>query len=247
MVDDHSITLTQESALNSFQTFARLAALGLALTAGHAIAQSNIIDATYGLGAGSFELGAFVANSEGYMALAPGSNTIIGWTVGGPGDGVDWLSSAVYRSDTGVRSVDLQHLSKSSISTTIPTISGMTYALSFGAAAITGADSTGTVTAGSFSQAFTAPFSDSYSTQVFGRFSMQFIATGASTTITFLATGPVLPICSALVRCYGPIIDSVVVQSIPEPNAGFMLFGGLGLVLMCYRNQKTQGAAARDA
>ena len=50
-------------------------------------AYANIIDSTYGAGAGSFELGTFVNNRFDFMPLAPGATTITGWTVGGPGDG----------------------------------------------------------------------------------------------------------------------------------------------------------------
>ncbi len=56
---------------------------------------NNIIDSTYGTGSGSFENGKFVNNGADYMGLTPSSTAILGWTVGGPGNGVDWLSSKV--------------------------------------------------------------------------------------------------------------------------------------------------------
>ncbi|MGA1839025.1 MAG: hypothetical protein ACMUIU_00220 [bacterium] len=67
-------------------------ATGLAATITEIVHTTNIIDATYGIGAGSFELGVFVngggitfARGPGYMGVAPGdSTTITGWTVGGP-------------------------------------------------------------------------------------------------------------------------------------------------------------------
>ena len=107
-------------------------------------AEANFIDDSYGAGAGSFELGNFVngggnPNAAGpdYMGLLPGDTTITGWTVGGPGDGVDWLTTPTYGADTGIHAVDLQHLSASSISTVISTIAGNAYELSFSAAAVT--------------------------------------------------------------------------------------------------------------
>ena len=73
-------------------------------------AYTNIVDSTYGAGAGSFELGNFVNNGFDYMHLAPGDTTITGWTVGGPGDGVDWITTPGYGADTEICPVDLQHL-----------------------------------------------------------------------------------------------------------------------------------------
>ena len=54
-------------------------------------AKANIIDSTYGAGAGSFELGAFVDNGIRLYGTRARDTTITGWTVGGPGNGVDWL------------------------------------------------------------------------------------------------------------------------------------------------------------
>ena len=73
---------------NKFRIFL-YAVCSLMLPNAHATT-TNIINSTYGTGAGSFELGSFVAVGTGfnsYMAIAPGdSTTITGWTVGGPGD-----------------------------------------------------------------------------------------------------------------------------------------------------------------
>jgi len=181
----------------------------------------NIIDATYGIGAGGFELGAFVNGGgnpngagSGYMGLLPGDNTSIqGWTVGGPGDGVDWLLTSAYRADAGLHAVDLQHFTASSVSTVVPTVVGNTYRLSFSAAAVSGRSNTGSVSAGSLvNQAFSAPFSASYTGQTFTPFSFLFSATDTSTIIRFAATGPN--------TYYGPVIDSVSVVAV----SGF--FGG---------------------
>jgi hypothetical protein len=94
---------------------------------------TNIIDATYGVGAGSFELGNFVngggnPNAPGpdYMGLLPSNTAITGWTVAGPGDGIDWLTGS-YAVDTGTYAVDLSHLSASSIYTLFTTVVGNQY------------------------------------------------------------------------------------------------------------------------
>jgi hypothetical protein len=85
----------------------------------------NIIDQTYGAGAGSFELGNFIENSDEFMALPPGSTAITGWTVSGPGDGIRWLGPA------SAKSIDLTLNSASSIFTFIPTTPGYLYRLGF--------------------------------------------------------------------------------------------------------------------
>ena len=78
-------------------------------------AGANIIDDTYGVGVGSFELGNFIndggipPHSTGYMGVASGdSMTITGWVVSGPGDGIDWLIEPLFNADTGYHSIDLQ-------------------------------------------------------------------------------------------------------------------------------------------
>jgi len=215
-----------------------------------AASNANIIDDTYGAGAGSFELGSFVngggnpnSAGNGYMGLLPGDNTtILGWTVGGPGDGVDWLVSPVFKADTGIHSLDLQHLTDSSIATVIPTIAGNVYQLSFAAAAAMVSftqlfNNVGTVSAGSLvNQEFTPPFSAALNTQAFVPFSFDFTATGSTTEIRFTSTGPN--------SAYGPAIDSVsvvgVVSSVPEPPAGALLVLGLGVLAAVSRVSRTQ-------
>ncbi len=179
----------------------------------------NIIDATYGIGAGSFELGNFVGNQESYMSLTPGNTTILGWTVGGPGGGIDWLNAPYWRADDGIHSVDLQSNSQvygqdnGSIATFIPTGAGKAYHLTFGAAAVNGLNASGLVSAGSLvNQPFFAPFSPTFSTQTFAPFSFYFTATGPTTEIRFAANNPN--------TIYGPIIDSVSVvevSTVPAP------------------------------
>lgn len=214
-------------------------------------ANANLIDDVYGIGAGSFELGAFVngggdipyGHGIGYMSLAVGNTTITGWTVGGPGDGVDWITTPM-NADTGIYAVDLQHSTYSSISTVIPTVIGSVYELSFSAAAPVGSINTGVVSAGSLvSQAFAAPFSSGYTTQVFTPFSFLFTATGSSTPITFQST-------ASNAAAYGPAIDSVSVEwisgptptaSVPEPSSLALLgIGVIGFGMKAARRQRSQ-------
>lgn len=61
-------------------------------SAGHSAISPNLIDTTYGIGTGSFELGIFVPRGTGnldFQSLSNGATTMTGWVVGGIG--VDWL------------------------------------------------------------------------------------------------------------------------------------------------------------
>jgi len=206
-------------------------------------ANANLIDDTYGVGAGSFELGTFVDNGIGFMGLAPGSATITGWNVGGPGTGVDWLISPNYRADTGNHSVDLQRTSNGSITTVIPTVAGNLYELRFGAAAldqyqgipIDPGNANGVVSAGTLvNQLFTAQLSADISTQIFTPFSFMFNATGPQTTITITSIGP----GGSGPQSYGPVIDSVSIiavpiGAVPEPNTAWLFVSTfLGLAFL---------------
>ena len=87
----------------------------------------NIIDQTYGIGAGAFDLGGpYVPNGDyEAMPLRVGSTFLTGWTVGGPGDGIKWLGPG------SLGSVDLTLTSSSSIFTMIPTVPGYLYQFEF--------------------------------------------------------------------------------------------------------------------
>lgn len=188
-------------------------------------AGANIIDDTYGTGAGSFELGTYAGGA--FVSLAPGDTTITGWTVGGPGDGVDWLSEPSFNASQGVHSIDLENTVASSISTVIATVIGQTYRLTFDAAAVAPLQQSGTVSAGSLiNQAFAPTYSGAFATQTYQAYVFDFQAIATSTTLTFAASGTC---CTGAL--YGPVIDNVSVVEVTAPSA-FAVFGlclaGLG-------------------
>lgn len=187
---------------------------------------ANLIDSTYGIGAGSFELGNFVNNGLGFMAVVPGNNTTItGWRVGGSGLGVDWLIENRFKADTGIHAIDLlKNTARSSISTIIPTRIGDTYQLSFATSTSSefhnGSFTTqGFVSAGSLiNQEFiVTTVSPTSSNQVYNFHNFEFIANDASTTITFIAGDPI--------SAYGPVIDSVSVERVESVSEPLTILG----------------------
>lgn len=207
-----------------------LASLAALSTAGPATA-SNLIDATYGAGVGSFEVGSFAPIGTGnfnFQSLLGGATTITGWLVGGVG--VDWLSKPNYGASDGLHAVDLGYYTAGagSMAISVPTVIGATYALSFDAAAVPGFPTyhnAGTVSTGSFTAAFAPGYSlpNDFAGQVFEAQQFSFVATSAHTTLTFAA--------SVADTGYGPVIDNVSISlsalPVPEPATAWLWLAGL--------------------
>ncbi len=210
----------------------------LALTAVSASAAVNLIDSTHGIGAGSFELGAYAQNSGNsfnYMRLSTGSTTITGWTVGGP-DGVDWQTAPSNPAFDGAYSVDLAGVSHAgttssgSISTTIPTVVGMDYLISF-VSYILGPDPvTGRLTVGSLDQTFASVGIDDPSDPTYTPFEYTFTALSSSTVITFATTNS---------AGFGPVIDNVVI--VPEPSSALLGLVGISVLMGRSRARNQRG------
>lgn len=201
------------------------------------LAAVNIIDQTYGVGAGSFELGPYSqnsGNSGNYMRLAANSTTMIGWTVGGP-DGVDWERGPSNPGYDGIYGVDLAGISHSgasssgSVTTTIPTAIGVDYTISF-LSYILGPDPvTGILTAGTLNAEFSSVGINDPSNPTYTSFQYSFTALSTSTAITFATFNS---------GGFGPVIDNVIV-AIPEPSSGLIgLSAILGFSLRRRRPQK---------
>lgn len=165
----------------------------------------NLIDATYGAGAGSFELGVYAGDPEtGFMRLPSEATTIVGWVLGNAGGGVDWLSQPQCKAASGNLSVDLVGVMPGSgLSTTIPTISGAVYRISFQTYGPNEGTS-GRVTAGSLNEVFDAPGTSGSANATYKKYEFTFTANASSTTVTFVPN---------FTYGFGPVIDDVSVEA----------------------------------
>ena len=212
-------------------------AMAVAAVGAPAHAATNIIDTTYGAGAGSFELGRFTplgTGSNNFQSLLAGATSLTGWTIGGVG--IDWISTPFYGARDGIHAVDLGYYTggAGSVSTSIATVTGATYNLAFSAAAVAGLPiytNAGHVSAGSLAQqAFAPAFSaaNNFTNQQYTDYSYNFTALSGVTTIVFSADVPGTG--------YGPVIDKVsaslvsLPSAVPEPATWTMMLVGFGIV-----------------
>lgn len=156
---------------------------------------------------GSFESGDFkndnVKSRPEIMLISPGMTNITGWEVSGSQQGVHWIEPLPDYQPTipdGVRVLDLGGApSISEITTTVPTVTGRRYILSFtafkGAAANSGSVSIGSLTA--------APFEGGE--EEFELYELPFIATSDSSKLSFRVTRS---------NGNGPVIDNVAVHAL---------------------------------
>ncbi len=185
---------------------------------------------------GSFEQDT-VAN--GSYATLTTADTLTGWTI--DVDDVE-LIEGYWQAAAGSKSMDLSGNTPGQISQVFATTSGASYRLTFMMSANPDGGSTVRtmdVTFGSTTQ------QASYDTSVFSpttanmnwQFNvMTFTATGTSTTLSFLSTEN---------SAFGPALDDVQLNEIPEP-ASLLLFGlGLGGLGLWRRAQKKRKSAAK--
>ena len=161
---------------------------------------------------GSFETGTNPPTVS-FTTLGNGSTAIDGWIVNGT---VDWIFDYWVPSD-GSRSIDLngRSLGGLSTSTTFATVIGNTYELTFDMAgnpdrpALTTMD----VTVGGITQSFSFDTTGkTLANMGWETNSLSFIASSAMTSLSFASTTTVNGCC------YGPALDNVAVESIPEPS-----------------------------
>ena len=101
--------------------------LAFSLTAFNSHGQ-NLIDLTYGVGAGDFEVGAFTENG-----LPAGSTNLVGWVV--DTNSIDWISTGFANTSSGMLAIDLNGSSPGAIHTVVPTIPGEIYEVAYDVAA----------------------------------------------------------------------------------------------------------------
>lgn len=151
-----------------------------------------------------------------YDTISPGGS-IGPWAVGG--DGVDWIHT-FWQHAEGDGSVDLSAVDAGSVSTTLATVAGRRYRLSFYLAANPFGEPVKSVqvTAGNLNRQF------------------DFNWTGASSenmgwiliTTDFTADGnDLLTFASLEASSVGPALDLVTVQDVPEPGTYFLVLAGL--------------------
>ena len=191
----------------------RRARLGVALGFIAAIAFAGSAHAFTGASNGSFETGTYVDNGSGFQQLDAPNASIDGWSV--DSGSVDWVGT-YWTAPDGAMSVDLSGADAGTLSQTIDTTIGNTYTVAFllsgnpagGVPLLTTLEVSATGgTTGMYSHDTTG---SDLTTMVWTPETYEFLATSASTTITFASTtaGP-----------FGPAIDNVVVtESVPTKD-----------------------------
>jgi len=175
---------------------------------------------------GGFESGTF--SGAPFDTLGAGNTNLTNWTVGG--NSIDWIGS-YWQPSQGNRSIDLSGNGAGSLSQTFATVAGQVYKVTFDLAGNPDGGPTvktlGVQATGNAAQSYT------FDTTGWNRFNMGwagqtylFTATGTSTTLTFTST---------TATPYGPALDNVVVDPVPEPLSlvvfGGLVVGGAGIAL----------------
>ena len=188
---------------------------------------------------GSFEGGAFVNQGNDTMSLATGSTTITAWTV--ITDTTAWIGPTNpfgLSASEGSMFLDLTNYETGApfagVRQTIDTVAGATYELSFdlGSSNFWGRPDSITASAGNASQTFTSP--PTGTNNDWTHETMQFIATGSSTTVVLQGASGV--------KYIG--LDNADVElvslPVPEPATGLLLVGGLALLGAARRSVKRE-------
>jgi choice-of-anchor C domain-containing protein len=176
---------------------------------------------------GSFEAnGGGICDSPMFTTLPAANNCLTGWTIGG--GGIDYIHNYWQPAD-GTHSLDLNAVSPGFVQQTFATIAGQGYVISFALAGnpdgaptvkTVAVDVGGPATTYSFNVTGHTTASMGWITDTFA-----FIASGASTTLTFTSTIP---------GAFGPALDNVTIAdaAVPEPaSAGLLLVGVLLIVV----------------
>ncbi len=212
-----------------FAAVAALAAFGLPATAQAANLITN----------GSFEDGTGKPPAGGFVSLPSGSTAITGWTVGN--NGIDWIDDGYWEASDGQFSLDLSRLSAGSIAQTFATIVGALYTVTFDLAGNPDGPNETKVQVTSvngppFQELFFFNVGPGNTRQNMGwqTKSFSFTANSTQSTLTF---------GSATNTPFGPAIDNVSVQAVPEPGTWLMMIVGFGLLGGMLRSRRRAAIA----
>ena len=206
------------------------------LTAGLVLALSSGAAGAAVIANGSFETGPVPG---GFTTLGTGSNAIAGWTVSA--GTIDYIGTHWVAQD-GVRSVDLAGNSPGSISQTFATDMGQTYYIRYwiGRNPDGGANPrTGFIDVGGGQTQFIYGGAGNRQNMQWELETFIFTATGASTTLTFAAD----PATAG--QFFGPALDNVSIQAVPEPAVWLTMILGFGLIGGVLRRKSSRRAQLR--
>lgn len=174
---------------------------------------------------GGFETSSCVSDPN-YVTVTP-NGCISSWIV--QPDSVDYIKG-YWTPQAGSYSIDLSGSSSGSISQALTTVVGQRYALSFWVAGNPDQQGvqTGSVSVGGAATPFSFDTTGwSRSNMGWTQHNLSFVATTNSTILTFASTTG---------GAYGPALDSVSVNAVPEP-AAIALFGLVGAACVRLRRR----------
>lgn len=180
---------------------------------------------------GCFESG---TNPNSFTTVGLGGTNIDSWSV--LAGNIDYIGTHWQAAD-GVRSVDLNGGQPGTIGQTFATVVGQQYAVRFAVAGNPdGGPAIKALVAAAGGTTSNAQFDTTGKTRTnmgWQYFDFLFTATSASTQLSFASQTGAGATCGA---CYGPALDDVSVNAVPEPVTALLL--GAGLIATYHRRRR---------
>ena len=187
---------------------------------------------------GSFETGPNPNGGLGFITLGTGDSSITGWTV--TGGSIDYIGN-YWTAQDGSRSIDLAGTSLGTLTQTLTdTIVGQRYAVNFWVSKTPdggAATRTGTFAAGGQTFNFSYATPNDRTNMNWQLETFEFFATSTTTDLSFAAD-------ASAGCCFGPALDNVSIDAVPEPATWAMMIGGFGLVGGALRAARRRSARA---